>query len=347
MNPNDPRSFTDLVEDNDAASLATVDGLIELHASVPVPGLHFLPPTRRRSNLLQRFGRPLALAAAVAGLALVIGASGLFNGRSGDVVSAQEIVQRATAAAGAGASLSQVQSYHIAATTTVSEMKGTGVMTTETWYAGPDRVRTESRDVSGAVLDGHVIDAPDFWLYVTTPDGRMAVVHGPSDTLSGAVMDRNLPRATSLSDLLDSYKPSDCLGASVAGEETVLGRAAYKIELGGSGNCDAKKAEGKQMTLWVDEQLYLPLRSVQYDVNGDVASTYEVTQLDIDTQIPDSVFGYQPPAGATVLEAATPADAKHALAALFDSTAGSTKDCAPATKDGASPQDSTPGQSCK
>ncbi len=55
-----------------------------------------------------------------------------------------------------------------------------------------------------------------------------------------------------------------------------------------------------QMTVWVDTQTFLPLKTETKATDSTVLDQYEVTSIEYNAPIPDSIFAYTPPAGAQV-----------------------------------------------
>ena len=59
----------------------------------------------------------------------------------------------------------------------------------------------------------------------------------------------------------------------------------------------------KQFVIWVDKETYLPLKTTMLTQSDEVIDESETTRKEYDIAVPDSVFTYTPPAGATVSEA--------------------------------------------
>jgi outer membrane lipoprotein-sorting protein len=62
----------------------------------------------------------------------------------------------------------------------------------------------------------------------------------------------------------------------------------------------ASKHDVSQLTVWVDKQTFLPLRTEMRDATGALLEQSEVTELQYNVAIPDATFTYTPPAGASV-----------------------------------------------
>lgn len=83
------------------------------------------------------------------------------------------------------------------------------------------------------------------------------------------------------------------------------------------------QADGKafgHMTVWVDTQTFLPLKTEAVATDGTVLDHYEVTSIAYNVAIPDSTFTYTPSANATVYTFnGTPADAIKATVGASES----------------------------
>jgi hypothetical protein len=53
---------------------------------------------------------------------------------------------------------------------------------------------------------------------------------------------------------------------------------------------------------WVDKETYLPLKMEAYTRDGNLQHRYEVTSIEYDVSIPDSVFKDVPPRGTEIVE---------------------------------------------
>jgi outer membrane lipoprotein-sorting protein len=88
------------------------------------------------------------------------------------------------------------------------------------------------------------------------------------------------------------------------GEEVIAGRQTFKIEHDMS-TCLPSDAPAKipaRTVSWVDKATYLPLKLEGYDKTGALVDRYEVSAIEYDITIPDSVFSNLPE-GVTVEDA--------------------------------------------
>jgi outer membrane lipoprotein-sorting protein len=276
--------------------------------------------------------------AAAAALALVVGAGSLVWNQP-QAASAQAILDRAQATAN-DASL-VVTTYHLVLTRQVPG-KGNAQLATEIWYGGKDRQRSETRTVDGTgatSTQGTILNGAQTWLYFTTEEGKLQVVHTVGTTWNSPVEDPS--KQASLADVLAQYSNAKgCMQAQQHGEATVANRPTYVIvatpKPGGCGGPLDAIAQAKaraasqvrsgpsagqdnqigQMTVWVDEQTFLPLRTEVRSMSGTVLDRSEVTSVEYNVAIPDATFAYTPPAGANVFNysGGSGADVKKALA---------------------------------
>lgn len=84
--------------------------------------------------------------------------------------------------------------------------------------------------------------------------------------------------------------------AELKGQEAVHGSTCYLVEL---------RAKGEEfittVTLWVDRTLWIPVRVRQVDVNENV-NLYELQGVEVNVPLPASLFTFQVPPGAEVID---------------------------------------------
>lgn len=84
--------------------------------------------------------------------------------------------------------------------------------------------------------------------------------------------------------------------AELKGQEAVHGSTCYLVEL---------RAKGEEfittVTLWVDRTLWIPVRVRQVDVNENV-NLYELQGVEVNVPLPASLFSFQVPPGAEVID---------------------------------------------
>ena len=92
------------------------------------------------------------------------------------------------------------------------------------------------------------------------------------------------------------------------GEGTVAGRAVHIVEMDHSSCLPANAPEemrGRVVTS-ADQKTYLPLKIEHHGADGKLVHSYEVTSIEYDVAIPDSVFKDVPPAGTSLVQLPTP-----------------------------------------
>lgn len=211
----------------------------------------------------------------------------------------------------------------VAVTSTNSKVPGRSgqSLVTETWYADPQNAREESR-IGAEVISGYARSGDDFWLYGTI-DGTFRVVHATSATelrFGGAIV-----QGSSLDEILAGYTPKGCSTAVTRGSATVAGRKAYVIDVAPRANiCTNEKAAAKGLdekaqstiTLWIDQETFLALRVDTASGVGTTVHSYEVTSFELGTPMDMGMFRYAPPQGTTLIEVASPEQAKGAFAGV-------------------------------
>lgn len=298
----------------------------ELYAA-SVPHLRFDPagtvervPAQKRLAWLWRPG--LAAAAAAAAVAAVLAGPSLWNGES-ETVSAETILARASDAAQSNAPASGSQSYHLIATT---ESGASAATTTETWYVDSAHQRTENEYTGDDVADfGISVSGDDAWMYGDFGNGFRAV-HGPASELGMTFPTES--GAASLADIIGGYSGS-CQKAAQDGEETIAGRAAYRIVVTADIESCPAPQDGRDkydkfgtLVLAVDKETFLPLKTEQLDDGLIPAYTYLVTSFQVGEDVPDTTFAYDAPEGVTVVDVANLTEAKNVISGLnVDGTA--------------------------
>ena len=309
--------------------------------------LDLWPQVRARVKLdvARRPARQRRLVGAMVGvllLALSAGALSLWG--SATAVSAESILDQAQATA--ASPKATVRTYHLQMVQVVPG-KDNATVHTEIWFGGPERQRSRSeiKDKNGASLGTSevVFNHADVWL-VNSDLRQTPFVHTIGTTWNEPAEDP--ARQNSLTDVLAKYSsPKSCMDARLQGEGTVAGQATYVMVVTpkpegctmglGDPKADAKARAAAsekagatanevrrspdsqlgQMLVWVDKQSFLPLRTEVRNPAGDVLDRSEVTSVEYNVDIPDSIFSYTPPPGARVFEyhGGTGADVKAAL----------------------------------
>ncbi len=309
--------------------------LRQLYAA-DVPELRFDPsaanvPARLRWSW--RFGRRPAVAAAVvvAAVAAVLVAPSLWSDDARQV-SAAELFERASASAQSLVPANGTLSYHLVAVSEAAEALAstpddpqpqspvtTVTTTAEVWYVDVSHQRNEIDWNGDGVADfGVTVNGNDAWMYGDF-GGVFRAVHGPASELGTSLGDQS-PSA-SLGEVLGQYS-GDCQDATLDGEETTAGRAAYRIvvtpDADACSSIDGERGKdiGKLGTLImdVDKETFLPLKIEQQGDGGVPAYNYTVTQIQVGEDLADSIFTYVAPDGVTVQDVANVTEAKNDLA---------------------------------
>ncbi|HIH92679.1 TPA: outer membrane lipoprotein-sorting protein [Methanosarcina acetivorans] len=93
-------------------------------------------------------------------------------------------------------------------------------------------------------------------------------------------------------------------------EEELAGRSVYLLEavpkLGGGEATEDDEDEDEELSpgptkIWVDKELWMPLKYETYDSKGNLIQKTEILDLKINTGIPDSEFEFEVPEGAEVI----------------------------------------------
>ena len=316
--PNFDPTRDDPIEGLDA-SLAS--DLQDLYAA-PVPAMPFTPAAAIQGGLLPRLlrhtWRPAsALGAAALAIAAVLVGPSLWSGES--QVNAETIFARTSAAAQSNAPAAGPQSYHLVATTE----SGPGApSTTETWYVDADHQRFENEYTGDGSPDfGVSIDGADGWMYGDF-GGTYRAVHGPASELGGSFSIQP-GGGIDLGQVLGQYE-GGCQKAEQDGEDTVAGRAAYRIVVspdinscpGFQGDPAALAAKFGTLVIDVDKETFLPLRTEQMSDGSLPPYTYTVTEIQVGEEIPDSTFVYTAPPGVTVVDVTNQIQAKNVISGL-------------------------------
>ncbi len=268
--------------EREAAALASAQS----SARAPRPQLAFLPRW--------------SFVGAAAALVIALVALALWATRPA-AVSAQELLDKARTAAGNLQSVG-VNSFQMTQTSfdyVVDDPHSPPTRTTRgettTWYAGPTRWRiaTHSETTGQPPYDNLTVsDGAAQW--DLNPNENTVMVQ-PADP-------RSFPFPSVLSLDLLQQDLSNCYDPRMVGEETIAGRAAFKVELGPAKcrSASAPELNGPH-TIWLDKETFFVLKSEIRAVNRDqVTSSLVVTAIQYNLELPNELFTFSPPAGARV-----------------------------------------------
>ena len=291
------------------------------------------------SRLLRGRWRPAVAGAGVtAAVAVALIATALRGGET-QSVSAEEVFERASASAQNGAAADDTPSYHMVST--AGKLGTDAEFTTETWYGGEGRYRSENISPDG-FLFGQVVNGDDVWMYQSF-DGMTRAAHGPATALGKGFAGESLAGQQSLPDVLAQYSGS-CQSATQTAEDTFVGRSVYVIVLTTDlAQCEsdqegikARVLEGSSLNLWVDKETFLTLQTEHREPDGRVSFRQAATEFTVSPNTPDSVFTYEPPDGTTVVEVADLGEAKQAIVPLSPKPPEDPELCSP-KKDATAP----------
>lgn len=271
----------------------------------------------------RRWLRPGLVVAALAVAAVAI-AVPLAPGRGGTgTVSAEELILR-------GGSAAEVGTYHLVIETNA----GNVTVRTETWRDGPGRVRTDTWVSGKEATYGQVSDGETAWVYQSF-QGVTRAAKFSADLAPGFADLSEVPPPVSLSDFVASLGVPGCQVASRDGDDELLGRDVYVIQVTATGQpCgtaeDIKRAGGafktlrQEATIWLDKETFMVLRAEYRDLDGGSTTVTAATTYEVGMAIPAGTFAYVAPAGVTVVEAKDLFELKQALAvpAFDDSIKG-------------------------
>jgi outer membrane lipoprotein-sorting protein len=344
--------------DTDAGIAATVHRVAALDASVP-PGAVFVRrlgerlATTATTDRLTRPNRHAAYGiarrwvtssrlvrwplASTAAAVLVLGLAGLVLviQRPGSV-RAEEIVRKAQAAA-TDAAASGVDSFEmVEETVTMTNWglspdqraqgaSGQSRSVRQVWFREPDHWRNELRftelprqspDSAPRVT---VADGQTIWSY--DPRGNALQISLGQLGVQTAKGDYGLYGASNLDAMVQ--RASECYQPRLEGQDSVAGRPAYVVNMGPSNCPSAAAAEANgPLALWLDRETFFVLKAVLRDTTGtQVVQTRQVTSILYNRELPDALFAFATPSGATVLDnrpkpAPTTVEFEQQLAAL-------------------------------
>ncbi len=234
--------------------------------------------------------------------ALVVSACG----QAQTTISAEEIMQRMEAARDA------MQDIRATVAFDFTSPEKSGSMLMETWLKKTDQtdaqdrpinmLRIEVREASDAQLQDarFVSDGEMFWVY--HPDENR-VLTGTREDLAEQPMTDAAGAARTFEDMLQ--RGLDAFDIEVLGEEQIAGQNTWKLRLTPASDTQQQLQLDRvvQVTMWVDEELALPLR-IDVDASDMGRAMFEVRSLDIDSDLSADLFTFTVPEGAEVVNVA-------------------------------------------
>lgn len=155
----------------------------------------------------------------------------------------------------------------------VSEMvihlaRNTRTVRAKSWVRGTDESFTEflypPRDKGTKMLKL----GDELWTYTPGTDRTIKI---SGHMLRQSVMGSDL----SYEDMMEDHKLVDLYDANVAGEDTMLGRKCWVVEL----TAKAPDVSYHSRKIWVDKERYVPLRENRYAKSGKLLKTTEVKSV--------------------------------------------------------------------
>jgi len=155
----------------------------------------------------------------------------------------------------------------------VSEMvihlaRNTRTVRAKSWVRGTDESFTEflypPRDKGTKMLKL----GDELWTYAPSTDRTIKI---SGHMLRQSVMGSDL----SYEDMMEDHKLIDQYSAAVAGDDTVLGRQCWVVEL----TAKTPDVSYHSRKIWVDKERYVPLRENRYAKSGKLLKTTEVKSV--------------------------------------------------------------------
>jgi outer membrane lipoprotein-sorting protein len=243
-------------------------------------------PARRGAARTLRRWRPLAPLLATSLLVMVLLGTALLRPSQAPSVGAAEIISQARAASKDGG-----LSYHLAAT--YRNAPANLAWENEHWQAADGRLVSASTGINGEA-NGLIDTGSEAWFYLTEA-GQTTVQYIPQSKAAIA----SAREAITLEQWLGSDNGQGCSTARREADEVVAGRSAYVISIASTGTCSEVGEAGDRSLVWLDQETYLLIGTAYYTPDGALREQYTVTAIEYGP-VPESIFAYTPPAGATV-----------------------------------------------
>jgi outer membrane lipoprotein carrier protein len=148
----------------------------------------------------------------------------------------------------------------------------------------PDRIALRFTDPDGDVILG---DGQFFWVYYPSVNAQQ-VIRSPAAASGETGV--NL-QAQFVGDPVERFR------YELHGTETVAGRAAHVLTL-----VPRERADYRSLKVWVDSRDGLVRRFEITEHNGNMRR-FDLSNLQVNPTIPESVFRFTPPAGARIVDA--------------------------------------------
>jgi outer membrane lipoprotein-sorting protein len=171
--------------------------------------------------------------------------------------------------------------------------------TAEVWEKAPDMIRAEVLQSTEQSFVGTVV--------VSNGDRAWAYEPQRNVVTAGSLEDVEMPLPqeilTSLQDVIQAVL--DVSDVTLVGEESITNREAYKLSVRSKeGAAIQIFPGGGTATLWVDKEQWFVLRAT-YEAGAFGQGEMEIQSFELNPGLADSLFEFQVPDGATVIEASS------------------------------------------
>lgn len=171
--------------------------------------------------------------------------------------------------------------------------------TAEIWEKLPNSLRAEVLETSRAEFDGTVLvsDGQQAWYY---NPAKNTVLVGPMDEIETPLPQQMIGE---MQDMIQAVL--DASEVELAGEEVLAGYEAYKLVLTPKEDEEGPGATlfpgNGTATLWVDKEQWIVLKAT-YEAGSFGQGSLEVESFELNPGLPDSLFVFDVPEGATVID---------------------------------------------
>jgi outer membrane lipoprotein-sorting protein len=181
----------------------------------------------------------------------------------------------------------------------VVEVNAQGIeisVTAELWEQAPNRIRAEVLEASEASLVGTTLvnDGENGWFY---EPARNQVMVGAVEEL-----DTPLPQEmlVGLQEVIQDVL--DATDVELVGEETVIGRQAYKLEASPREDAAEQLFPGNgTATVWVDKDQWIVLKAT-YEAGAFGRGSMEVQSFELNPGLSANIFTFEVPEGTKVVD---------------------------------------------
>lgn len=168
--------------------------------------------------------------------------------------------------------------------------------TAEVWEKTPNKIRAEVLESTDGLFDGTVVVTDGLHGWVYEPQRNVVTVGSLEN------MEMPLPQEilTSMQDVIQALL--DISDVSLVGEESVAGRAAYKLSIKAKEGAEVQIFPGGgTATLWVDKEQWTVLKAT-YEAGSFGQGEMEIEEFEMNLGVQDSLFTFEAPDSATVIE---------------------------------------------